>query len=124
MIRVLLVEDNHIFREAFKQSLSEHFPPMAIDEAGNSEEALQKVTMTPPHLIFTDIRLPGMSGLQLTRKIKKEFPSIRIAVVTGYDLPEYRQAAIQFGAEGFFVKESLQWEKVEAFIKLVPGEGT
>ena len=123
MLRVLLVEDNHIFREAFRESLSENFPPMAIDEVGNSEEALQKITVTPPHLIFTDIRLPGISGLQLTQMIKKEFPNIRIAIVTGYDLPEYRQAAVQYGAEGFFVKEALQWDQVEAFIKSIPGEG-
>ena len=124
MLRVLLVEDNQILREAFGESLSEHFPPMAIDEAGNSEEALQKITVTPPHFIFTDIRLPGISGLRLTQMIKKDFPNIRIAIVTGYDLPEYREAAVQYGAEGFFDKESLQWDQVEVFIKSIPGEGT
>jgi YesN/AraC family two-component response regulator len=124
MLRVLLVEDNQIFRETFRQTLSEHSPPIAIDEAGNSEEALQKITVAPPHVIFTDIRLPGMSGLQLTQKIKKDFPSIRIAIVTGYDLPEYREAAVRYGAEGFFDKESLQWDQVEAFIESIPDKGT
>jgi len=66
-----------------------------------------------------DIRLPGMNGLQLTQRIKKEYPRIPIAILTGYDFPEYRQAAVQYGADGFLVKESFKWEEVEAFVKSV-----
>ena len=124
MLRMLLVEDNLIFREALRQSISDRFPPLTIDQAGSSEEALQKITLNPPHFVFTDIRLPGMSGLELTQKIKKDFPNIRIAIITGYDLPEYRQAAARYGAEGFFGKESLQWDQVEAFIRSIPDKGT
>jgi len=117
MLRVLLVEDNRTCREAFKESLSRHFPTLLIDEAENADQALQKIHAAPPHLIFMDIRLPGMNGLHLTQKIKRNFPNIRIAILTGYDLPEYRQASVQYGAEGFFVKESLKWNEVEALVK-------
>jgi YesN/AraC family two-component response regulator len=119
MSKVLLVEDNHIFREAFKQNLSEHFPSLVIEEAANSDEALQKFDGTPPHLIFMDIRLPGMNGLQLTQKIKKDFPGVRIAILTGYDMPEYRQAALRNGADRFFVKESVNWDEVVAFVESI-----
>jgi len=119
MLRVLLVEDNRIYREAFKESLGDHFPSMAIDEAATAEEALQKINVQPPHLIFMDIRLPGMNGLKFTQKIKTEFPEIHIVVLTGYDLPEYRQAAIQYGADRFFVKESLNWGEVEALVQSI-----
>jgi YesN/AraC family two-component response regulator len=119
MLRVLLVEDNRIYREAFKQSLCQHFPFLIIDEALNSDEALQKINTAPPHLIFIDIRLPGMSGLQLTQKIKRDFPNIHIAILTGYDLPEYRQAAAQYGADGFFVKESFKWNEIEVLVKSI-----
>ena len=119
MVRVLLVEDNQIYREAFKESLSQHFPTLLIDEAENGDEALQKINAAPPHLIFMDIRLPGMNGLHLTQKIKKDFPKIRIAILTGYDLPEYRQASVQYGADNFFVKESLKWNEVEALVKSI-----
>ncbi len=121
MLRVLLVEDNRIYREAFKDILRQHFPSMVIDEVVNAEEALQKVKQLAPQLIFIDIRLPGMNGLQLTQTIRKDFPNIRIAIVTGYDLPEYRQAALQYGADRFFVKESLEWEEIEALVKEVAG---
>jgi len=123
MLRILLVEDNRIYREVFKDALRQHFPTMSIDEAENAEQALQKVKDTTPDLIFMDIHLAGMNGLQLTQTIKKEFPKISVAILTGYDLPEYREAAIQYGACGFFVKESLKWEEVEAFVKSITVEG-
>jgi len=93
MFRALLVDDNHFFREAFKRDFSRQLPSALIEEAAGGDEALQKVKGTPPHLIFMDIRMPGMNGLRLTQKIKGENPNIRIAILTGYDLPEYREKA-------------------------------
>ena len=119
MIRILLVEDNHVFRESFKQSLHDHFPTVVIEEAASGEDALQKVNGHPPPLIFMDLRLPRINGLQATRKIKSAFPDIRIAILTGYDVPEYRGAALKRGAEQFFVKESLKWEGIEALVKSI-----
>ncbi len=119
MLRVLLVEDNEVYRSVLKGNLIKHFPSMVIDEAVSGEEALQKVRAAAPQLMFIDIRLPGMNGLQLTQEIKREFPNVRIVVVTGYDLPEYRQAALRYGADGIFVKESLKWDEIEALIKSV-----
>ena len=90
---------------------------MLIDEAENGDEALRRINETPPTLIFMDIRLPGMNGLKLTQKITRDFPNIHIAILTGYDLQEYRQAAVQYGADVFFVKESLQWNAVKSLVE-------
>ena len=119
MISILLIEDNTVFRESFKQSLHELFPHVVIAEASSGEEGLQKVNGHPPHLIFMDLRLPGMNGLQATRKIKSDFPNIHIAILTGYDVPEYKEAALKSGAEHFFVKESLDWEEVKGLVKSI-----
>jgi two-component system response regulator YesN len=122
MLRILIVEDNRIFREAFKKRLDDHFPSMVVEEAANGEEALEKINRAFPHLIFMDIRLPRVNGLQLTQKMKKDFPGIRIAILTDYDLPEYRQAANQYGADRFFVKNAFNWDEVETLIKSIsPG---
>ena len=123
MFRVLLVDDNRFFREAFKKDFSLQFPSAVIEEAADSDQALQSIKGTLPHLIFMDIRMPGMNGLQLTEKIKGEAPNTRIAILTGYDLPEYREAALQCGADRFFVKSSLQWDEVVAFAQTIPLEG-
>jgi len=122
MLRVLIVEDNRIFREAFKKGLPDCFPSMVIEEAANGDEALQKIKGGPPRLVFMDIRLPGVNGLQLTQKVKEEFPNINIAIMTDYDLPEYRQAAVQYGADRFFVKNSFKWDELEALVQSIsPG---
>ena len=119
MLKVLIVENNRVFREAFKSDLGRRFPSMVIEEAGDSGEALKKIDGDPPHLIFMDIRLPGMNGLQLTQRIKKDFPSIPVAILTSYDLPEYREAALQYGADRFFVKDTFRWDEVEALVKSI-----
>ena len=67
--------------------------------------------------IVLRFRLPGENGIQLAQKIKAQFPSVRIAFLTSYDLPEYRQAALQNGADQYFVKDSFSWDEVEEFIK-------
>ena len=122
MLNVLIVEDNRIFREAFQKGLVDYFPSMVIEEAANGDEALQKIKESRPDLIFMDIRLPGINGLQLTQRLKKEFPDINIAILTDYDLPEYRQAAVQYGADRFFVKNSLKWDELEALVQSIsPG---
>ncbi len=122
MLRVLIVEDNRLFREAFKKGLVDYFPSMVIEEAGNADEALKKIKGGPPDLIFMDIRLPGINGLQLTQKIKKDIPGINIAILTDYDLPEYRQAAVQYGADRFFVKNSFEWDDFEVLVQSIsPG---
>ena len=116
MVRVLIVEDQTIFREELKKGLYDHFPSLVVEEAGGGDEALQKVNRTRPHLVFMDIRLPGVNGLQLTQRIKVDFPEVRIAILTDYDFPEYREAALQFGADRFFVKNSFNWNEVEALL--------
>ena len=122
MVRVLLVEDNNLFREAFKKRLSDDFSFMVVDEAATGDEALKKIRKTPPDLIFMDIRLPGANGLKLTQKIKEDFPGIKIALLTSYNLPEYRQAASEYGADRFFVKSSFEWDELEALVKSIrPG---
>ncbi len=118
MRRVLIVEDFPGYRQAFKETLHEHFPSLAIDEAGSAEEALQKINeKSLPDFMFIDIRLPGVNGLQLTQQIKKDFPSIRIAMLTGYDFPEYRRAASQYGADRYFIKDSVDWNELKEFLQ-------
>ena len=113
MVMTLLVEDNVSFRGSLKETLHSRFPTMNITEAGNGEEALQKIKASVPDLIFMDIKLPGENGLSLTKKIKIEYPDVVIVILTSYDLPEYREAAFQYQADYFITKASLSTEIVE-----------
>ncbi len=90
---------------------------MIIHEASEGNEALQTVDSFHPELIFMDIRLPGENGFQLTHKIKTTCPDIKVMILTGYDILEYREAAIRSGADGFVAKDSLgQVEMIKSII--------
>jgi CheY-like chemotaxis protein len=106
MFKILIVEDNATFRQLLKEILRNRFHPIEVMEASNGAEGLSKIESFGPDLIFMDIQLPGESGLTLTQRIKKERPEIRVIILTSYDLPEYREAAHQYGADFFVSKDS------------------
>ena len=116
MLKALIVEDNAAFRQSLREMLSERFPTMVVDEAGNGEEAMQKVEASPPNLVFMDIKLPDENGLQVTRKIKAGYSQIRVIILTSYDLPEYREAAGNYGADYFLAKGSASREEIVALV--------
>ncbi|MBW2664151.1 MAG: response regulator [Deltaproteobacteria bacterium] len=89
------------------------------DSIGQSLEALQKIKAFLPDVIFMDIRLPGESGLELTRRIKISHPEIAIIILIAYDLREYREAAYDGGADAFIPKSSLNLADIAALIKSV-----
>ena len=116
--RVLIVEDSTLFRQLFKEALNNRFPSVEIYEAIDGEEALQKVDTVRPNLIFMDIRLPGENGLQVTQKIKSRYPNITVIILTGYDLPEYREACSEY-ADYFFSKDSSTTDNIFTLIESI-----
>ncbi len=115
--RILIVENDDLFRQTFKTTLQGSFPTIAIGEAASGIVALQKVDAIPPDLIFMDIRLPGENGLLVTEKIKANYKDVTIAMLTSYDLAEYRQAAARCGADCFITKDSMKWDQISAMVK-------
>ena len=112
MCLVLIVEDNATFRHSLKDVLKTQFPSMGIEEAADSEEALLKLRVFEPDLIFMDIKLPGRNGLELTRAIKSTNSEIEIIILTSYDIPEYREAAIRSGASHFLTKGNASGDEI------------
>ncbi len=115
--RILIVEDNDIYRELFKKILQKAFPNLAIHEATDGWRALYQVDAFLPDLIFMDIHLGEENGLELTRQIKAMYPNIHVVILTFYDIPEYRKAALQYGTDGFLVKASLSAKEIERLVK-------
>ncbi len=107
MFNTMLVEDNFLLMQLVETNLQDQFPSMEISEAADGAEALQKIKSHPPNLIFMDIQLPGENGLELTRKIKADYPGIIIIILTSHDLPEYREAAMRYKADYFFSKGAI-----------------
>jgi YesN/AraC family two-component response regulator len=122
MVKILLVEDNASLRQSLKEIIHLQFTSMVIEEAAEGDEALRKVGTFLPNLIFMDIKLPGKSGLYLTKKIKKDHPEIIIVILTCYDSPEYRDAAFECGADRFIAKGALIWQEIEALIRSISSD--
>ncbi len=118
-MRTLIVEDNAIFRKTFKGVLCNKFPFMVVEEAVDGVEATEKVETFLPDLVFMDVRLPGETGLELTKKIKVSHPEIHIIILTDHNLPEYRKAAFDSGADDFVVKGSLNAAAIETLVKSI-----
>jgi len=114
----LIVEDSTLFRQLLKEALHERFPPIQIDEAVDGDEALLKTEASRPDLIFMDIRLLGENGFEIAQKIKARHPNIIIIILTGYDLPEYRDASRQC-ADYFFSKDSSTSENIFTLIQSI-----
>jgi CheY-like chemotaxis protein len=117
-LKVMIVEDSTLFRQLFKETLHDRFPSIEIYEAVDGEEALQKIEVLHPNLIFMDIRLPGENGLELTKKVKTRYPNIIVIILAGYDLPEYREASAQY-ADHFFSKNSSTTENIFTLLESI-----
>ena len=122
MFQILIVEDNVPFRQSFKEMLCEQFPSMSVEEAQDGEDALGKLETLSIHLVFMDIKLPGQSGFEVTRTIKARYPEVKVIILTSYDLPEYREAASEYGADYFLSKGSSSREEILALVDTVSDE--
>jgi len=117
--KVMIVEDDDHFRQTLRKLLMSRFPSFSFEEARDGKEALQKIEVFLPDLVFMDIQLPGENGLELTKKIKKTHPAMVIIIMTGYDLPEYKQAAQESGANHFASKESSSAKEILGLIESI-----
>ena len=115
--KVMLVEDDDGFRRSLAGLLMSRFPSIVLGEAADGAEAMEKVESFLPQLIFMDIKLPGQSGLEVTRRLKALHPDIQVVMLTSYDFPEYREAARASGAYGFLSKGSSTAEEIQDLVK-------
>jgi two-component system NarL family response regulator len=120
-IKVALVEDNEKTREYLRALLGGSDGMELVCVCSSGEEALEKIPAAPPDVLVVDINLPGISGTDVTRALKAQFPSIEILVLTIHEDRENLFAALQAGASGYLVKGSASMEIIEAISLLMAG---
>lgn len=103
--KVLIVDDHPVFRQGLRDVLETDPNLDVIGEAADGEVALELVQEISPDVILMDINLPTMNGLQVTRKIKGQFPQIKIIMITGYDDAEQVFHALRSGASAYCPKD-------------------
>ena len=122
MFKTLIVDNSATFKQSFRETLYSRFPLMAVEEAGDIKEALQKVEDFQPDLMFMDINLPVKSGLELIKRIKYSYPTVIIIVLSSTDSSEYRKAASQKGANYFVSKTTSTADEVFDLIESILSE--
>lgn len=104
-MKVFLVEDEYIVREGIKNNIDwEKNGYDFCGEASDGELAFPMISEKRPDIVITDIRMPFMDGIELSRMIKEEYPEIKIIILSGHEEFEYAKAAIQIGVEEYFLK--------------------
>jgi DNA-binding NarL/FixJ family response regulator len=122
-IRVLLAEDHELVRAGIR-SLLEKMPDVeVVGEAGNGREALELVRSELPNLVLMDIAMPVLGGLETLPRIIKNFPSIKVVILSAYGTEEYVSRAFRSGASGYLLKYAATVE-LELVIKSVAQGGT
>lgn len=104
-MRILIVDDEPIIRQSLAQLITQTDKRCEIvGTAQNGQEALQLLPQLQPDVIFTDIRMPGMSGLELAQHISQSAPEIQIVILSGYAEFEYARSAIDSGVVSYLLK--------------------
>jgi DNA-binding NarL/FixJ family response regulator len=121
-IRILVVDDHAIMREGIRALLGIHDDIEVVGEASEGKEAVEKSQELMPDVVIMDIAMPGMDGLEATRRIRKKNPKIKVLILTQHDNKEYILSVVKAGAAGYVPKRALGSELVSAIRAVRQGD--
>ncbi|MGM7421564.1 response regulator transcription factor [Cellulosimicrobium sp. ES-005] len=121
MTTVLLVDDQALLRMGFRLVIESEPDLEVVGEASDGRVALDQVAALAPDVVVMDVRMPGMDGIEATRRVVAEHPATRVLVLTTFDVDEYAFAALRAGASGFLLKNARPDDLVEAIRTVAAG---
>jgi len=121
-IRILVVDDHAIMREGIRALFEPHDDIEIVGEASEGKEAIEKAQQVSPDIIIMDIAMPGMDGLEATRRILKKNQKVKVLVLTQHDNREYILSAIKAGVAGYVPKKALASDLVSAIRAVYKGD--
>jgi DNA-binding NarL/FixJ family response regulator len=121
-ISVLLVDDHSLVRRGFRRILEDEPDIAVVGEASNGEEAIQLAQKLRPKVILMDCALPGVNGLEATRKILAELPQTAILMLSMHPEETWVRQALEAGARGYILKNAMDLELGTAIRRVLAGE--
>lgn len=121
-IRLILADDHAVVRAGTRQLLERQPDFDIVGEASDGEEAVRLAHELQPDVVVMDVRMPRLSGVEATRRIKAECPEVRVLVLTAHDDDEYVFALLQAGANGYLLKTAEFEELVKAIHTVASGQ--
>ncbi|MDA0633263.1 response regulator transcription factor [Nonomuraea sp. MCN248] len=124
MIRVLLADDQTLVRAGFRSILSDEDDLDVVGEAGDGAAAVTLARELRPDVVLMDIRMPGLDGLEATRRIAGDprLDAVKVIILTTFDLDDYVYGALRAGAGGFLVKDTEPAELIHAVRVVARGD--
>ncbi|MGD8626567.1 MAG: response regulator transcription factor [Anaerolineae bacterium] len=119
-VRMLIVEDHDLVRRSLVDWLGALFPQLEILEASDGEQAVDLASSHGPALVLMDIGLPGLDGLEATRRIKRLLPDTRVVMLTIHEDDAYRADALASGASAYISKRTMQAQLLDTLSGLLP----
>ena len=120
-VRVLLVDDHRMFREGVRRCIEAEQRFVVVGEASTADEAIAILEAGTPDVMIVDIRMPGRSGIDLAREVRRRWPALKLLVLSGYDFDQYVRALLRIGIEGYLIKDAPQEELVQALHQIADG---
>lgn len=120
--KIVIADDHSMIREGLKQLLEMDGDVEVIAEAGNGVECLEVLEKVIPQVLLLDINMPVMNGLEVLKKVKKENMDIKVIILTVHNEIEYLLKAVEFGIDGYILKESDSSELRKAIFNVISGE--
>lgn len=121
MTRILLVDDHPIVRQGIKHVLAAAFHPALVGEAATAEEGMIEIRNAEWDVMVLDLTLPGMSGLDLLKDLRRERPTLPVLVLSMHPPDQFARRAMNAGASGYLAKDSSPTELVKAVSELIAG---
>lgn len=122
MISVVIADDHHVVREGIALVLQQEGDIKVVGQASNGEEAVTMIMQLNPDITILDISMPKLNGIQTAQKLIRDGFKGKILMLTQYDKEEYVREAIQTGASGYLLKDSIKDEVITAIRKIMSGE--
>lgn len=113
-IRVLLADDHEVVRKGIREFLEEDASVEVVAEATDGQQALAFAHQLSPDVAILDIQMPHLTGIEVTERLKKDQPKVKVLILTAYDYEPYILAALQAGADGYVLKTARSSELVRA----------
>jgi len=121
-ITVLLVDDHELVRTGLKNIIASESDIVVVGEAPTGEIALKTVRELKPDVVLMDIKMPGMGGLEATKRLLHAHPDVRIIILTSLVEDPYPAQLLQNGAAGFLTKNSASTELIDAIRRVAKGQ--
>ena len=114
-MKLVIADDSSMIRERIKNQAGQFDDVTVVGEAGNGKAALEMIIDLNPDLVFLDLQMPEMGGIEVLRKIKAAKVKTKVCILTNYSFPQYRTRCLEIGAD-FFLSKSDDFEKTTTVI--------